>query len=175
MSLILDALKKAKELAGRKPPSAPPTALASFRFGRPSRSAKIKRIALYAGIGLVLVSSVGYTANFWVKRLRKPRAVLIQAPQPLLPPEPPAPDVPATQDAADQAGAPETSKPQQVQPETPRDPKPSAAAPSPAVTPVPAQVAQGRSRAVPEPVVTPAKAASVPAASTPARKPNPPV
>src|SRR5712692_860087 len=123
MSLILDALKKAKDLAGRKPPSAPPTALASFRFGRPSRSQKIKRIVLYAGLGLVVVSSVGYTANFWVKRLRKPRAVLIQAPQPLLPPDPPAPDIPAAEEAANPVTPADNPKPQSVQRETPADPK----------------------------------------------------
>ena len=46
MSLILDALKKAKELTNRKP-APPPAALASFRFGRPSRSEKTKRVALF--------------------------------------------------------------------------------------------------------------------------------
>src|SRR5437762_2633167 len=103
MSLILDALKKAKELAGRKPAAAPATALASFRFGRPSRGQKIKRIGLYAGLGIVIASSVGYTANMYVKRLRKPRAVLIQAPRPILPD--PVPDTPPEPQAAPTATA----------------------------------------------------------------------
>src|SRR5437016_1188019 len=97
MSLILDALKKARELTNRKP-APPPTALASFRFGRPSRSEKPKRIALFVLLAIAIASSVGYTANLWMKRLRKPRAVLIQAPQPALPAESVV-DVPTVREA----------------------------------------------------------------------------
>src|SRR5437016_2763871 len=87
MSLILDALKKARELTNRKPAAPPPAALASFRFGRTSRSKKTKRIALLALIAVAIVSSAVYTANLWMKRLKKPGAVVMQAPQPALPRE----------------------------------------------------------------------------------------
>src|SRR5438132_7240920 len=98
MSLILDALKKAKQMAGRKPEEAPPTALASFRFGRPTRKERIKRIGLvvvFAGLGL---SAAAYTVNFWVQRYRRPRAaILVQAPRPALEP------IPAEEAAQDEA------------------------------------------------------------------------
>ena len=129
MSLILDALKKAKELTNRKP-APPPAALASFRFGRPSRSEKTKRIALFALLALAIVSSLGYTATLLMKRLRKPQAVLIQTSQPPLPPEPeagkPAP-TPATVSK-------EPAKQEIILPA----PSPAAVPPPPAsVTPIP--------------------------------------
>ena len=86
MSLILDALKKAKELTGRKSPAPPPTALASFRFGRPSRSERIRRIALFYVLpGLLIIAIGGYTANFWIKRLRGPATTAVVAPPPAQP------------------------------------------------------------------------------------------
>lgn len=87
MSLILQALKKAKDLTSRKAPP-PPTALASFRFGRPTRAQKVRRIALvYLLPALVLTLVIGFGVNFWANRLKKPRAaVLVQAPVPPLDP-----------------------------------------------------------------------------------------
>src|SRR5438445_10055366 len=81
MSLILDALKKARELAGGASASPPPAALASFRFGRQSRSQKIKRVGVYVLVGAAVAASAGYTANFLMNRgARNPRTVLIEAP-----------------------------------------------------------------------------------------------
>jgi Tfp pilus assembly protein PilF len=166
MSLILDALKKAKDLGGRTPPPAPPAALASFRFGRPSRSEKIKRLTLIAGLLLVIISSVGYTANFWIKRLRRPRAVLIQAPRPPLPADSlPAEEAPIVQDASKQTAPEESSKAQPVQSGTTTNPAQIANVTSPSV-PVPvaapgrplAKVVRRRSRKSPAPVSDPPSA-----------------
>src|SRR5438045_8728748 len=83
MSLILDALKKAKQMAGRKSEPAPPTALASFRFGRPTRAERIRKIVLVAAMGVIGLSATGYTVSFIVARYRKPSgAALVPAPRP---------------------------------------------------------------------------------------------
>jgi len=145
MSLILDALKKARELTNRKPAPPPPTALASFRFGRPSRSEKTKRIALFVLLAIAIASSVGYTANLWMKRLRKPRAVLIQAPQPALPAEP-AVDVPPAREAVNQTAPPAVAPKEAAKEEATlparalAPPPPIYAPPVPIKTPLPPQV-----------------------------------
>jgi Flp pilus assembly protein TadD len=165
MSLILDALKKAKGLAAGKPAAAPPTALASFRFGRPSRADKRKSAAVFALLALVIVGSVGYTANFWMKRLRKPRAVLIQAPRQLLPPDPVV-DAPAAPEAVNEAVTPaEKPTEQAATSETPHAPK--SVAPAAAVS----AVSQTAPRLVPDTVVTPRTVTSLPVSQAP--RPNP--
>ncbi|MBI1974392.1 MAG: hypothetical protein HYS51_00830 [Candidatus Zambryskibacteria bacterium] len=71
MSLILDALSKAKSLLKKKPA---PTLLASFRFG-PTRAQKIRKIMLlYVAPGLLLSAVLAMTVNFWVKRLSRPES-----------------------------------------------------------------------------------------------------
>src|SRR6266480_712257 len=121
MSLILDALKKAKDLAGRKPAAPLPTALASFRFGRRSRTQRIKKIGLLAVLGLVSIGPLAYTANFWIKRMSRPKAVLIHAPRTVLPdPVPAVPAVPETP-APQQEAAKETRSTDQ-QKEKPANP-----------------------------------------------------
>src|SRR5438477_10275554 len=148
MSLILDALKKAKDLAGRKPAAAPPAALASFRFGRPSRSQKIKRIGLMMVLGLVSIGALAYTVNFWLKRMSKPRAVLIQAPRPLV--KDPAPEPPPPQEAAKESSpAPDQTK---DKPASPQVPAPAVGAASPAVAKVALQSPAATS---PAPLVNP--------------------
>ena len=122
MSLILDALKKAKQMAGRKSDPAPPAALASFRFGRPTRAERTRKIVLVAVMGVIGLSSIAYTVSFIVGRYRKPRgAVLVQAPRPAL--EDPVPVEEAA--AADQ---PKVDPPK----EEPPKPEPARPAPTPA-------------------------------------------
>lgn len=74
MSLILNALKKVKELARRKQatPVPAPQPLATFRFGRPTRSQRIRRLAiLYVLPATLLLAVAGYTGNFWLQMLSR--------------------------------------------------------------------------------------------------------
>src|SRR2546421_4125063 len=134
MSLILDALKKAKELTNRKPAPPRSAALASFRFGRPSRSEKTKRIALFTLLALAIVSSLGYTENSLMNRLRKPAAVLIQPPQSALPPEPVV-DLPPVQQAGNETPLPAAARKEPAKEETilrsPVGPPPASVTPIP--------------------------------------------
>src|SRR6267142_2454517 len=163
MSLILQALKRAKDRTGRKAGSPPPTALASFRFGRPTRWQKVRRVALFYLLpALALTLIIGYGVNFRANRLKKPgTAVVVQAPvtlpNPVATPSPeaPAPEVevkvePTTPTA--QTPAPPQPEPRRVprlarretSPATPRAPLPDAAvgnAPAPAPPAQPQQPA----------------------------------
>src|SRR2546421_11319563 len=124
MSSILDALKKAKEFAGKKPSSPPPTALASFRFGRPTKAQQIRKVAVLGVLLLAGASSIAYTANFMYKRLRKPRAAATLVVAPVAAP------------VAVSTG--ETTPPPVPPPETP---------PSPTVAPPPAAAPKTESKA----------------------------
>src|SRR5205085_11174035 len=128
MSLILDALKKAKQMAGRKPDPAPPAALASFRFGRPTRAQRIRKIVLVAVMGVIGLSSIAYTVSFTVGRYRKPRgAVLVQAPRPALEDPDPVEEAAAADQPKVDPPKEEPPKPEPVQP-VPTSPKPVALA-----------------------------------------------
>src|SRR5437870_7815850 len=131
MSLILQALQKAKDLTGRKSATPTPYALASFRFGRPTRAQKLRRIALvYLLPALALTLIIGYGVTFWANRLKKPRATIaVQAP--VAPPNPavipPPPEAPAQ---AQQPAAPATPQ-VEVHVETPAETAPHSQTPPP--------------------------------------------
>src|SRR5436190_13219124 len=92
MSLIVDALRKAKGLASRNSSPASPAALASFRFGRPSRAQKTRRAVLFYFLpALIGLAVVGYAGNFYLKRLRRPIATIA-----VVTPSLPQPEQPAT-------------------------------------------------------------------------------
>ena len=163
MSLILDALKKAKQMAGRKSEPASPTALASFRFGRPTRAERIRKIVLVGVMAVIGLSATGYAVSFIVARYRKPRgAVLVQAPRPAV--EDPIPVEEAA--AADEPKV-DPPKGQPAKPEPPPAPVKSAALAQ--ETPVAPQrpVVTAPTAAAPRPI--PVQQAS------PAPRPAPPV
>jgi Flp pilus assembly protein TadD len=155
MSLILDALKKAKQMAGRKSEPATPAALGSFRFGRPTRAERIRKMVLVGVMGAIGLSATAYTISFIVARYRKPSrgAVLIQAPRPALEEsipveeaaaaEVPKPDPPKNETIKPQS-PPSPAKPVAQAQEAPAAPRRAAAAPTPtppADRPIPVQQA----------------------------------
>src|SRR2546425_11133204 len=120
MSLILDALKKAKQMAGRKSEPASPTALASFRFGRPTRAERIRKIVLVGVMAVIGLSATGYAVSFIVARYRKRRgAVLVQAPRPALEDPIPVEEAAAADEPKLDAPKEEPSKPQPPAPAKP--------------------------------------------------------
>ena len=82
MSLILKALEKAKSVGGRKPAPPPhPAALASFRFGRPRKAQRIRKILLVATLPIIIVGAgTGYGIRYWLKKSSRPAAVVVNAP-----------------------------------------------------------------------------------------------
>src|SRR5262249_38682481 len=107
MSLILKALEKAKSIAGRKPAPPPhPAALASFRFGRPARARRMRKVVTVAVLPIIVAGAgTGYGIRYWLKKPARRAAVVVNTPpkldtpapvpetQPPLPP-PPAPEPP---------------------------------------------------------------------------------
>src|SRR6267142_1558398 len=179
MSLILQALKRAKDRTGRKAGSPPPTALASFRFGRPTRWQKVRRVALFYLLpALALTLIIGYGVNFRANRLKKPgTAVVVQAPvtlpNPVATPSPeaPAPEVevkvePTTPTA--QTPAPPQPEPRRVprlarretSPATPRAPLPDAAVGNAPAPPPPAENESARTQPAPAPPAQPQQPAA---------------
>src|SRR5438093_10894541 len=82
MSLILKALEKAKSMAGRKPAPPPhPAALASFRFGRPARAKRTRKLVIVGLLAIILVGAgAGYGIRYWLKKSSRPVAVVVNAP-----------------------------------------------------------------------------------------------
>jgi Tfp pilus assembly protein PilF len=76
MSLILQALRRAKELRGRKaPPSTGASALKSFGFGQAPKPGGWKHILkTYVLPATMLGLLLAYTANFWIQRFNRPPA-----------------------------------------------------------------------------------------------------
>src|SRR5438093_3203893 len=131
MSLILKALEKAKAMAGRKSSAAPPppAALASFRFGRPSKAQRIRKIGILCILISVVAVSLAYTVRYWSQRLRKPGVVVVNRTvdlPPLPDPVPPADDAQATPPDAAPAPA------EQPAPASQPEPAPKQAQPQPA-------------------------------------------
>src|SRR4051812_16588750 len=91
MSLILNALKKAKDLSSRKAPPTAPAALASFGFRRRSRFNDARHVALlYLLPGALLVLVALVAAHFWLQPLKHSPAAAISAPPVAQPAAPPA-------------------------------------------------------------------------------------
>jgi Flp pilus assembly protein TadD len=173
MSLILDALKKAKQMAGRKPEPAPPSALASFRFGRPTRAERLRKIVLGGVMAVIGLSATVYTVSFIMARYRKPKgAVLVQAPRPALE----ADTVPAEEAAAADEPKAEAAKEAPPKPEPPPTPaksvalaqqapaqpqRPAVTTPPPVNRPIPVQQASPAPRTA-TPVQVPPAGRAVP-------------
>jgi Tfp pilus assembly protein PilF len=124
MSIILEALKKAKSLTSRKPAQpVGPAALASFQFGR-RKSRLPKRLAIMIIAGLALTLVLRYTITWWTQRLAAPGGTVAvnEGLEPLVPPEQPQPleaSEGARQGESSADGTPEAPLEQaQAQPET---------------------------------------------------------
>jgi Tfp pilus assembly protein PilF len=76
MSLILQALKRAREITERKaPPIQGPAALQSFGFGRAPKTVRWKQVmTAYVLPATMLGLLLAYTVNFWINRLSTPGA-----------------------------------------------------------------------------------------------------
>ena len=82
MSLILKALEKAKSMAARKPAPPPhPAALASFRFGRPTKARRMRKLVILGLLPIVVVGAgAGYGIRYWLQKTSRPATVVVNMP-----------------------------------------------------------------------------------------------
>ena len=139
MSLILQALKKAKALAGSKAPVRGPGYLQSFGFGQKplgNRGGKLRRILVsYVLPAILIATALAYGVNYWSARSRAKlaatkTAAIVSAPEsPALAPELAA----SAEQAVPEAAPAETPKVAEAKPVAP----PSVLPPVRRVRPVP--------------------------------------
>ena len=140
MSLILQALKKAKALAGSKAPVRGPGYLQSFGFGQKppvgNRAGKLRRILVsYVLPAILIATALAYGVNYWSARSRAKLAATQTAEIVSVPDSPAlAPELGTSADQATPEAAPaETPKAVEAKPVVP----PSALPPVRRVRPVP--------------------------------------
>jgi Tfp pilus assembly protein PilF len=178
MSLILQALKKAKDLTARKATPAQttaPAALASFRFGRRSKTEQVKRILLrFVLLSLALAGILGYTVNWWVQRSRPRSGIVINVPpvervgeQPAAPPS----GSPETATERQQPPVPAAAQQQATQQEPPAQSPPLQPPPT---QPAPVQPARQQQLAV-LPRAAVQQTQQLPPAVPPRAEPRPPI